>query len=85
MRGNGGHGEFRNMRITRLQAADPAQAEARAEAIDQMREIGGIVAIAAQAGLLRIEPFGHQRRQPQHVEAESGIAGIAQDSETIGE
>ena len=62
MRGHRGDGEFRNMRVTRLQPADPAQAEASAEAINQMRKIGGIVAIAAQAGLLRIEPFGHQRR-----------------------
>ena len=41
MRRHGGDGEFRNMRVARLQPADAAQAEARAQAVDQMREIGG--------------------------------------------
>ncbi len=84
MRRHGGDGEFRDMRIVRLQSTDPAQAEARAEAVDQMREFGGLVA-AGEAGLLRIEPLGDQRRKPQHIEAEAGIAFVAQHCEAVGE
>ena len=40
---------------------------------------------AAQAGLLRVEPLGHLRRKPQHVETETRIALIPQHRQAVGE
>ena len=62
----------------------PAQAEARAEPIDQMRQFFGVIG-RGQSGLHRIATLGDERREPHHVEAEAGIAGIAEDGEPLGE
>ena len=76
-------GEFGNVRVLRHEARHAAQAKARAEPIDKMREIGRLG--CRQSGLHRIEPLRHQRGKPHHVEAEAGIAFVAQRRQPIGE
>ena len=67
----------------RHQPDHPPQAETRAQSIDQMRELGVLIQ-RRKAGLRWVETLGHQGREPQHVETEPGIAGIAQHGETVG-
>ena len=72
------------MRVLRHQPDHPPQAETRAQSIDQMRELGVLIQ-RRKAGLRWVETLGHQGREPQHIETEPGIAGIAQHGEAISE
>ena len=49
-----------------------------------MRELRRMVG-RGKAGLHRIAALGHQRREPHHVEAETGIALVAERGEPFGE
>ena len=72
------------MRILADQPRDAAQAEARAEAVDQVREVGLMVG-RRESGLLRIAALGDERRKPHHVVAEAGIDLVADHVEPVGE
>ena len=78
------HGELRNVRVLRHQPRDAAQAEARAEPVDQVREIRLVVGLR-EAGLLRIAALGDERREPHHVVAEARIDLVADHAEPVGE
>ena len=68
------------------QAGDAAQAEAGAEAVDEMGELGVVGrAVAARARLHRLAALRDERGEPHHVEAEAGIAGVADRGEPVGE
>ena len=77
MRRHRRHRKFRNMRVLRHEPRDAAEPEARAEPVDQMRQLLGVVA-AGKPGLGAVAALGHQRREPDHVVAEARIAGVAQ-------
>ena len=70
------------MRVLRHEPRHAAQAEARAEPVDQMRQFLGVIG-AGEAGLRRIAALGDQRREPHHVVAEARIAGVAEDGEPL--
>ena len=55
MRGQGGDGEFRDVGVLRHEAGDAAQAEARAEPIDEMVELGGMVGCSVIGGKARLQ------------------------------
>ena len=77
-----GHRIFRNVRVLRHEPCHAAQSKARAEPVDQMRELLDVVA-AGKPGLHAVDPFGHQRREPDHVVAKARIAGVGQHGETF--
>ena len=72
------------MRVLRHQAGHPAKSEARAQAIDEMRELGRMVG-CRKAGLQRIAALGRERRKAHDIEAEAGIASISDGGEPLGE
>ena len=76
--------EFRDVAVLRYGPCHPAQAEARAQAIDEMGQLGGVVG-RREAGLHRIAALGRKRRQPNHVEAETGIANFPDRGQPLGE
>ena len=82
MRRHTRHRVFRNMRVLRHEPRHAAQAKARAEPVDQMRQLLGMVG-AGKPGLRRIVALGDQRREPHHVVAEARIAGVAQHGEPL--
>ncbi len=86
-RRHGGDGEFRDVGVLRHQAGDAAQPEARAEAVDEMRQLGIVAGSGAggKRGLHRIAALGDEGGEPHHVEAEAGIAGVADGGEPVGE
>ena len=63
---------------------DAAQAEARAEPVDQMRKLRRMIGLR-EAGLRRFAPFGDERREAQHVVAEARIDLVADDAEPVRE
>jgi hypothetical protein len=85
----GSNGEFRNMGVLRHQAGDPARAEARTEAVDEVPQlgtsVGGGLADMGERGLHRLAALGDEGGEPHHVEAEAGVAGVADDGEPVGE
>ena len=72
------------MRVLRHLPHHPAQPEARAEPVDQMRELG-LVIRRRQSGLLRIAALGDERAKPHHVEAEARIDFVADHVEPVRE
>jgi hypothetical protein len=56
---HGRNGKFRNMRVQREEPRHAPQAEARAQAIDQVREIRILIG-RRKTNLQRIETLGHQ-------------------------
>src|ERR1043165_5667813 len=77
------HGELRNMRVLLDEARDAAQAKARAEPVDQMRELRRVIGLS-EAGLCRFAALGGECRKPQHVVAETRVDLIADDAEPVG-
>ena len=67
-----------------VQPRDAAQAEARAEAVDQVREVGLVIG-RREAGLLRVAALGDERGEPHHVVAEARIDLVADHVEPFGE
>ena len=82
MRRHGRRRIFRNVRVLRHDPRHAAQAEARAEPIDQMGEIFGVI-VAAKSRLRRIGALGDQRREPHRVVAEAGIADVAENGKPL--
>src|SRR4051794_24651262 len=83
----GGHSryrEFRDVCVLRHQPRDATQPEAGAQAIDQMRELRGMVG-CGKSGLRRIAALARERTKTNDVKTEAGIAGIADGSEAFGE
>ena len=76
------HRILRNVRVLRDEPRHAAKAEARAEPVDQMRQLLGVV-VAGQTGLRRIGAFGDERGEPHHVVAEARIAGVAENGEPL--
>ena len=86
---HGGDGEFGNMGVLRHQAGDPARAEAGAEAVDEMPQlgipVGGSGPGMGERGLHRLAALGDEGGEPHHVVAEAGIAGLAYGRQPVGE
>ena len=81
--------EFRDMGVLRHQAGDPARAEACAEAVDEVPQlgipVGGGVPGMGERGLHRFAALGDEGGEPHHVVTEAGIAGLADGGEPVGE
>jgi len=77
------------MGVLRHQAGDPARAEARAEAVDEVPQlgilIGGSVPGMGERGLRGFAALGGEGGEPHHVVTEAGIAGVAYCREPVGE
>ncbi len=85
-RRQGGDGELRNVRVLRHQAGDAARPEPRAEAVDEVPQLGIVGEnIAGERGLHRGVALGDESGEPHHVVAEAGIAGVADGGEPVGE
>ena len=84
MRRHGRDREFGDVAVLRHRPGHPAQAEACAQAIDEMRQLRAVVG-CREAGLHRIAALGRKRRQPHHIEAETGIAGLSERGEPLAE
>ncbi len=67
-----------------IEPRDAAQAEARAEPVDQMRQLNRVVG-CGEPGLRRFVPLGDERRETQHIEAEARIELVADHAEPVGE
>ncbi len=72
------------MRVLRHEACHAARPETRAEPIDEMRELGGVVR-RRKSGLRGFATLGGERRKAHHVETEAGIELVADDIEPVGE
>ena len=86
MRWQGGDGEFGDMGVLRLKAGDAAQAEARAEPIDQVADLGGLLGWG-MSGKARLYGRAALRDggEAHEVVTETGIAGLAYGCEPVGE
>ena len=72
------------MRVLRHEPRHPAQPEARAEPVDEMRKLFRMVG-RGEAGLRRIAAVGRERAEPDHVVAEAGIAFVADRRQPLHE
>ena len=70
------------MRVLRNEPRHAAKPEARAEPIDQMRELLALLG-PGQSALHRIAALGDQRRKPDHVEAEARIGRVAERGKPV--
>ena len=72
------------MRVLRHLPHHAAQAEARAEPVDQMRKLG-VVIRRREPRLLRIAALGDERAKPHDVEAEARIDLVTDHVKPVGE
>lgn len=89
-RRHGGDSEFRDVGILCDKAGNATQAEASAEAVDEMGEFvvgAGRIGKAGEPGgreLHRFAALGDKRGKPHHIEAETGIAGVSDHRQPVG-
>ena len=60
------------MRVLRNKPRHTAQAETRAEPVDQVRQLNRMIG-RGETGLRRLMTLGDERGEPQHVEAKTRI------------
>src|SRR3954452_13983753 len=72
------------MRVLRDKARDAAQAEARTEPVNQVRQLFSMIGLC-QARLRGLTALGDKSYKPQHVVAEARIDLVADHAEPVGE
>ncbi len=85
-RGDSGDGEFGNVGVLRRETGDAAQAEPRAEPVDEMAELGGLVGRGVTGGKSRLHRVAALRDgsgEAHEIVAEAGIAGLAHRGEPV--
>src|SRR3954447_25741744 len=72
------------MRVLLKESRNAAQAETRAEPIDQVRKLSCMIGLR-EPGLRWFAALGDERGKAQHVVAEARIDFVADDAEPVGE
>src|SRR4051812_37622393 len=72
------------MRVLRNKPRHTTQAETRAEAVDQVRQLDGMIG-RSETGLRRLMAFGDERSETQYVEAKTRIELIADHAKPVSE